>query len=92
MVCIARDPDSRVRDIADGVGITERAVQRIIAELEEAGFVSHERQGRRNRYSINLDREMRHPLESGVSIRALLESVCSHDEIAESIMADEKAS
>ena len=81
LVCIARNPNSRVRDIAEAVGITERAVQRIIAELEEAGFVSHERHGRRNRYTIDPDREMRHELEAGVSIRALLESVVGRDQL-----------
>ena len=75
LVCIARNPDTRVRDIADQVGITERAVQRIISELEEAGFVSHERNGRRNHYKIDPDRGLRHEPESGVSIRALLSSV-----------------
>ena len=81
LVCIARNPDSRVRDIADAVGITERAVQRIIAELEEAAFVSHERHGRRNHYAIDLDRELRHELEAGVAIRALLECVVGEDQL-----------
>ncbi len=75
LVCIARNPDSRVREIAEQVGITERAVMRIISELEEAGFVSHERHGRRNRYSIDPDRQLRHPLEEGVLIRQLLQPI-----------------
>ncbi len=75
LVCIAREPDVRVRDIAERVGLTERGVQRIIAELEEAGYVSHERQGRRNVYRINLTRELRHDLESGVTVRQLLTNI-----------------
>lgn len=75
LVCIARNPDARLRDIAAAVGITERAVQRIVAELEEEGYISHERVGRRNRYSINLDGELRHPIEAGVSVRQLLENL-----------------
>ncbi len=77
LICIARDADCRVRDIADQVGITERAVQRILAELESEGFVHHERVGRRNRYSVNLDGELRHELEAGVSLRQLLRGVLS---------------
>lgn len=72
LVCIARNPDARVRDIAEHAGITERAVQRIIVELEDAGFVSHKRLGRRNHYTIHPDKSLRHELEAGVSIRQLL--------------------
>ncbi len=72
LICIARDPDSRVRDIADHVGLTVRAVQRILVELEKAGFVEVERVGRRNHYAINLDGSLRHPLEKGASVRNLL--------------------
>lgn len=62
----------RVRDIAVAVGITERAVIRIITELEEAGFIKKERLGRRNRYSIVSEKHLRHPLEAHHSIRAIL--------------------
>lgn len=72
LLCIAEDPDIRLRDIADRVGITERAAQRIVAELEEAGYVSHERVGRRNRYEVNTDLPLRHPLEDHLAIGALL--------------------
>ncbi len=75
LVCIARNPDCLVREIAEQVGITERAVMRIISELEEEGFVSHERHGRRNRYSFDPDRQLRHPNEEGVLIRELLEPI-----------------
>ncbi len=72
LLCIARDPDVRLRDVADTVGITERAVQRIVADLLEAGFVQRERVGRRSRYVINRDGEMRHPSQAGHEIGELL--------------------
>jgi DNA-binding Lrp family transcriptional regulator len=56
LLCVARDPSIRLRDIGDIVGITERAAHRIIGELEEAGYISRERVGRRNRYAIQADR------------------------------------
>lgn len=59
LVCIARDPEVRVCDIAVLVGIKERAVQRILAELREEGIVTSIRTGRRNTYRINRKREMR---------------------------------
>lgn len=72
LVCIARDPLVRVRDMALQIGITERAVLRILGELKDAGFVLHERIGRRNQYSIAMDKELRHDLEQGVTVRDLL--------------------
>ena len=60
LLCIARTPDVRTRDLAVQVGITERAAQRIVADLSEAGFVEITRVGRRNRYAINRRTEMRH--------------------------------
>jgi predicted transcriptional regulator len=73
LLCVARNPDIRLRDVADEVGITERAAQRILAELVEGGYVTRERQGRRNHYRINPRGEMRHPAQEGVEIRNLLE-------------------
>lgn len=72
LLCVAGDPDIRIRDIAHKVGITERAAQRIVAELEEAGYLSHERVGRRNRYQVHRDLPLRHPLEGHLEIGALL--------------------
>jgi DNA-binding MarR family transcriptional regulator len=72
LLCIQRDPDARFRDIADVVGITERAAQRIVAELIESGYVERERIGRRNRYSVNPDIAMRHPAQNGHEIGELL--------------------
>ena len=73
LLCIARDPDVRLRDVAASVGITERAAQRILADLVAAGFVTRERVGRRNRYLVNREQEMRHPAQAGHDIGALLD-------------------
>jgi DNA-binding Lrp family transcriptional regulator len=61
-----------MRDIAALVGITERATIRIVTELEEAGFIKKERFGRRNRYTILIEKHLRHPLEAHHSIREIL--------------------
>ena len=52
-MCIARDPGARLRDIGERVGITERAAHRIVVELAEAGYITRQRNGRRNQYTIN---------------------------------------
>lgn len=62
LLCIARDPDIRIRDIADSVEITERAAHRIVSDLVEAGYLRRERHGNRNRYEVQLDVPMRHQL------------------------------
>ncbi len=73
LLCIARDPGVRLRDVADAVGITERAAQRIVAELEEAGYLARQREGRRNRYEIESDLPLRHPLERDHAIGEILD-------------------
>jgi DNA-binding MarR family transcriptional regulator len=73
LLCIAQNPDVRLRDVADSVGITERAAQRILADLVEAGYVERRRVGRRNRYTLNRDREMRHEAQLGHEIGELLD-------------------
>jgi DNA-binding Lrp family transcriptional regulator len=75
LVCLARDPDTRLRDVAAEVGITERAVQGIVRDLEAAGVIARERLGRRNTYRVRLDVPLRHPLEAHCSVRALLSMV-----------------
>jgi len=72
LLCIQRDPDVRVRDIAQMVGITERAAQRIVADLIESGYVESDRIGRRNHYRVNTDIAMRHPAQEGHDIGELL--------------------
>ena len=73
LLCIASNPEMRLRDIADHVGITERAAQRIVADLAEADYIEREKTGRRNRYVINRVREMRHPAQLGYDIGLLLD-------------------
>jgi predicted transcriptional regulator len=73
LLCIARDPDVRLRDIANSVGITERAAQRILVDLVEAGVVERERHGRRNRYVVNQKTHMRHPAQDGQEVGELIE-------------------
>ena len=73
LLCIARNPEIRIRDLADLIGITERAAQRIIADLVEAGYVERMRVGRRNRYVVHADHKMRHPLQQTHEIGELLD-------------------
>lgn len=73
LVCLADDPGLRLRDIAARVGVTERAVQRIVAELEAGGVLTRTREGRRNRYSIEKKVRLRHPLEHHCAVGAMLE-------------------
>ena len=74
LLCIANDPDARLRDIADSVGITVGSAQRIVADLIESGFVERTREGRRNRYVVNRDSPMlRHAAQNGQQIGGLLE-------------------
>ncbi|MCA9493195.1 MAG: MarR family transcriptional regulator [Myxococcales bacterium] len=79
LVCLARDPEQRVRDLAVAVGLTERAVVRILGELAADGYVEITREGRRNRYRILGGRGLRHPVEAGVSVEALLALITDHD-------------
>jgi hypothetical protein len=73
LLCIADDPGIRLRDIGDRVGITERAAHRIVTELGVAGYISRERQGRRNRYTINTHLPLPDPIARSQSIGELLE-------------------
>jgi DNA-binding Lrp family transcriptional regulator len=78
LVCIARDPRSRARDIAEQIGITERATQRILADLIADGYVERTKVGRRNHYAIDLRGPLRHPIFRELSVGPLLE-VLSRD-------------
>ena len=73
LVVLARQPDMRIRDMADEVGITQRAVQRILAELTESQILKVSKDGRRNHYTINRRTQLRHPLESRHTIGELLD-------------------
>jgi DNA-binding transcriptional ArsR family regulator len=70
---IARHPRTTARDLADAIGITERAVRKIIADLLETGYIAKKREGRRNRYRINPDLFLRHPSHGETAIGDLLE-------------------
>jgi DNA-binding MarR family transcriptional regulator len=73
LIYVLQTPDARIRDIADAVGITERFAHAVITDLVNAGYLTVERQGRRNVYSVNESLSFRHPLESHVQVRELLE-------------------
>jgi DNA-binding IclR family transcriptional regulator len=75
LLCIAETPDIRLRDVAERVGITERAAQRILAELVESGYVKTARVGRRNHYTVDRDHAMRHSAQLGYQIGILLEAL-----------------
>jgi predicted transcriptional regulator len=72
LLCLTDTPDIRLRDVAERVGITERATQRILADLIEGGYVKSERVGRRNRYTVDRQHAMRHSAQLGYEIGALL--------------------
>lgn len=72
LVLLARDPDMILREVAVKVGITERAVQRIIADLEMEGYLERQRIGRNNHYQVRLETPLRHPIESHRTIGDLL--------------------
>ena len=80
LVMIHSNPDVILREVAVEVGITERAVQRIIQDLEASGFIERERVGRRNRYSVLVDQPLRHPIESHRNIGDLLDLVSQDTE------------
>jgi DNA-binding MarR family transcriptional regulator len=73
LLCVARDPGIRMRDIADRVGITERAAQRIVADLAQEGYVTRKRIGRRNVYEVEPGLAMRHRLARHREIGDFLE-------------------
>ena len=77
LLCLRRDPTARMRDVAAAVGITERAAQRIVAELEEDGYLSRTRDGRRNRYVLHHGLGLRHPLEGSHTVDELLNLLAS---------------
>ena len=72
LLCISQTPDARVRDIAEKIGITERATHRILGELVKAGYVSVKKVGRRNTYEVHPELPFRHPLQKDQEIGKLL--------------------
>lgn len=75
LFCLARDKEARLRDVAADVGITERAVQKIVRDLQDGGMISVTKIGRRNRYRINKKQPLRHQLEACCTVRDLIKVV-----------------
>ena len=79
LLCIARDPEARVRDIAERIEITERSAQRIVSDLIAEGYLERTKVGRRNRYKVNGHAHLRHPYFAGVEVNLLLALLQSRD-------------
>ena len=75
LLCIACNPESRTRDIAECVGITERAAQRIVADLVSSGYLTVTKHGRRNHYNVNRQGLLRHPLLENLEIGPLVDAL-----------------
>ncbi|MFD3839780.1 ArsR family transcriptional regulator [Streptomyces sp. NPDC058642] len=76
---IAADPDARLRTIAAVCHLTERVVQAVIADLEQAGYLHRQRIGRRNQYTLDLDQPLRHPAEAHLTLRSLIDLSANHE-------------
>jgi predicted transcriptional regulator len=72
LACVTRDPELRIRDIANLVGITERAATQILSQLEASGYLTKARVGRRNHYTVHGELPLRHPLQEGRQVGELL--------------------
>jgi len=79
LVEIARDPEARIRDISTAVGLTERTVQAIVADLEAAGYLTRTRAGRRTKYTVNHDSLFRHSAQEGLRIGPFLALLSAAD-------------
>lgn len=90
LVCLAKNREARLRDVADDVGITERAVQKIVRDLQDAGFLTVSKQGRCNRYRINKRKTLRHSLESHTTVGRLLALVLKSPEVPAKVQIEEE--
>lgn len=77
LLCLADRPEVTTREIATYLGMTERSVQRIISDLHSANYISKEKLGRRNRYEVNQERPLRHPLKRDKTVSHLLAELTS---------------
>lgn len=75
LLCIARDPVIRLRDLAEQVGVTERAAQRIVTDLVNEGYLERQRVGRRNQYAVHPELPLRHPIEHGHTLGTLMDAL-----------------
>jgi hypothetical protein len=73
LACISRDPQATIREIGDSIGISERAAAQIVTDLEQAGYLTRSRVGRRNSYQLHLELPLRHPLHGHRTIGQLLD-------------------
>lgn len=73
LMLVARQPDIKVAELALRLGVTERATQRVLRDLVDEGYLAVTKEGRRNRYRVNRDATMRHPVVRAVELRSLLE-------------------
>jgi hypothetical protein len=89
LVCLARNHQARLRDVARDVGITERAVQKIVRDLQDAGFLTVTKQGRCNRYRINRRKSLRHPLQSHCTVGKMLALIAPVDRFEHSTVVPE---
>ena len=83
LVCLSKEHHDTLREVAQCVGITERAVQRIVADLESAQIIQRTRDGRRNTYKVNPDAALRHDLESHKTVGDLMEMVLKTEKVSE---------
>jgi hypothetical protein len=81
LIAIARNPSSRLRDIAARIDVTERSAQTIVNDLEAAGYITRSRVGRRNHYSIDATRPFRHPADADYRVEGLLTMFTRHDHL-----------
>jgi len=89
LVEIARDPESRIRDIAAVAGLTERAVQAIVADLEAAGYLTRTRTGRRTVYTVDPNKWFRHPAQEGHRVGPFLDLLAAADDTGNLAKPDE---
>ena len=82
LVCLARDSEARLRDVATDVGLTERAVQKIVRDLQQGGMISVSKHGRRNRYRIDNTKPLRHKLEAHCTLGALVSLIVNQSTAA----------
>ena len=78
LLLIAQEPDVRIRDLAAAAGVTERTAQTIVTDLEHAGYLTKERSGRRNVYTVNRKQPFRHKAESGHKVGELIDLFTDH--------------
>jgi predicted transcriptional regulator len=77
MILLSQDPKMVLREVALKIGITERAVQKIVADLQESGFIIKEKRGRSNHYKLIFDKPLRHPIEAHKKVKEVIQLINS---------------